>query len=556
MPPLLSQGGDGRLARVHRDALRPDPPRPLQGDARDDGAEDLGRAATPSRWPTSSSRWPTWRRPSRRSRRRSASVVDSLVEDGPERLSRFRDRIEDDRTANSKRFTEFKSAVGRRSVKPWFRNDGLVLLVAGIVVFGALGGILLWQRDRRLQTVAPRWGDVLLIAFGVCALVNAVVLLAASLNRGSGGAAPAAQQEAERWEAFRRYLTDFPRLAGGAAGDARALGALPRLRDRVRDRRAGAAGRAAAHAGGARAGEHALLDRPERRPRLGPDLARDRRPRGRLRLGARAAVLRARAASAAGSPAAAAVAAAAVAAAPGEGACARTGARQLCQPPAPPGASGGAARAGVQAGRAHAQTSAHGRPGRMRVTKRRRRRKQGARARAARRRRLGRRRSRARSRPGTRPASSWSPRHRRARRGAASAAQTPTSRRSTPRWRGRISAVQIDRRRSRSAASQTAHVRPVARARERRPLPLCDRVLAGRDRRPRPDRQAAVLRLARDPGSRAARSAARATPSSGNCAARAIPSCSGRSGAATRYRLPSARPPSAGSCGASPAERS
>ena len=57
-----------------------------------------------------------------------ASVVDSLVQDGPERLSLFRDRIESDRTANSERFTDFKSAVGA-TVKPWFRSDGLVLLV-------------------------------------------------------------------------------------------------------------------------------------------------------------------------------------------------------------------------------------------------------------------------------------------------------------------------------------------------------------------------------------------------------------------------------------------
>ncbi len=43
-----------------------------------------------------------------------ASVVDSIVQDGPERLSRFRDRIESDRTSNSKRFTDFKSAVGAK----------------------------------------------------------------------------------------------------------------------------------------------------------------------------------------------------------------------------------------------------------------------------------------------------------------------------------------------------------------------------------------------------------------------------------------------------------
>ena len=44
----------------------------------------------------------------------------------------------------------------------------------------------------------------------------------------------------------------LPAPAGGAARDARALGALPRLRHRVRDRRARAPGRAAPHARGAR----------------------------------------------------------------------------------------------------------------------------------------------------------------------------------------------------------------------------------------------------------------------------------------------------------------
>jgi uncharacterized membrane protein len=142
-----------------------------------------------------------------------ASVVDSLLHDGPEQLSRFRDRIEDDRTKNSERFTDFKSAVGT-AVRPWFRNDGLKLLIPTLVAFAALGALLLWQGISRIETFAPRWGDVLLIAFGVCAIVNAIVLLAATLNRRLWRRrAPAAQQEAERWEAFRRYLTDFPRLA-------------------------------------------------------------------------------------------------------------------------------------------------------------------------------------------------------------------------------------------------------------------------------------------------------------------------------------------------------
>ena len=60
---------------------------------------------------------------------------------------------------------------------------------------------------------APRWNDVLLIAFGSCLCVSGLVLLLAgrhvSLWRRRS---PDAEQEAERWDAFRRYLTDFPRL--------------------------------------------------------------------------------------------------------------------------------------------------------------------------------------------------------------------------------------------------------------------------------------------------------------------------------------------------------
>ena len=55
-----------------------------------------------------------------------AQVVDSILVDGPERLSRFRDRIEDDRTGNSERFSSFKSAVATEEKnRHWFRNIGL-----------------------------------------------------------------------------------------------------------------------------------------------------------------------------------------------------------------------------------------------------------------------------------------------------------------------------------------------------------------------------------------------------------------------------------------------
>ena len=70
-----------------------------------------------------------------------------------------------------------------------------------------------------------------------------------------------------------------------------ASGALPRVRNRLRDRRARPPGRAPRHARGARPAVDDLLDLPDGEPRRRCQLARDRRPRIRLRLGSRATEL-------------------------------------------------------------------------------------------------------------------------------------------------------------------------------------------------------------------------------------------------------------------------
>jgi len=52
-----------------------------------------------------------------------------------------------------------------------------------------------------------------LVALGVCALVDAAIVLIGILQqRLWRRRTPAAEAEAERWHAFRRYLSDFPRL--------------------------------------------------------------------------------------------------------------------------------------------------------------------------------------------------------------------------------------------------------------------------------------------------------------------------------------------------------
>src|SRR5262249_44779449 len=65
----------------------------------------------------------------------------------------------------------------------------------------------------------------------------------------------------------------LPAARGGAAGDARALGELSRLRDRVRYRRARARGSPPAHADRVARAEHCVLDQLVAGPRLGGDVA-------------------------------------------------------------------------------------------------------------------------------------------------------------------------------------------------------------------------------------------------------------------------------------------
>ena len=58
-----------------------------------------------------------------------ARVVDAVIADGPERLSKFRDEIEDDRESMSKRFTAFKANVSTEvGNRQWFLSLGALPL--------------------------------------------------------------------------------------------------------------------------------------------------------------------------------------------------------------------------------------------------------------------------------------------------------------------------------------------------------------------------------------------------------------------------------------------
>ena len=90
-----------RLARVHRDAVRPDPPRSLQGRAGHDAAADLGRAAARGRRRPGAGARATRGASSRTSSGPSPRWSTPCSRDGADRLSRFRERIEEDRTTNA-----------------------------------------------------------------------------------------------------------------------------------------------------------------------------------------------------------------------------------------------------------------------------------------------------------------------------------------------------------------------------------------------------------------------------------------------------------------------
>ena len=143
-----------------------------------------------------------------------ADVVDDVIADGSERLSRFREKIEDDRETMSKRFTSFKAKVGTEvGNRKWLISRGVVPLVLALVAFVAVGALLFYLGVNGWRSVYPRWSDVVLIGLAVAAFVNAAIVLGALTQRKLWRRrSPDGEVEAERWEAFRRYLTDFPRL--------------------------------------------------------------------------------------------------------------------------------------------------------------------------------------------------------------------------------------------------------------------------------------------------------------------------------------------------------
>ena len=212
MPTLLRQGGEAGsfeftatlfdlIRRGHYAATQVTTERSIWGGLRSETISDLEISAGK---PVELTAW----------EKSVTSVVDNVLDGGSLRLSKFRSEIEDERTSMAPRFEAFKSTVsGEVGARGWFRSLGIVPLVAGIVVFGAIGALLGWIAIDGWRTVYPRWSDVVLLALAFASFVNAAVLLGASTRRKLWRRrSREAAIEAERWDAFRRYLQDFPRL--------------------------------------------------------------------------------------------------------------------------------------------------------------------------------------------------------------------------------------------------------------------------------------------------------------------------------------------------------
>src|SRR5581483_1449383 len=97
--------------------------------------------------------------------------------------------------------------------KKWYVARGGAFLGLLAAVFLIVGIALAGYAASRWRHGSPRWSDVVVAAIGACLIVDGVVLIVsakyASVWRRR---TKAGQTEAERWDAFRRYLTDFPRL--------------------------------------------------------------------------------------------------------------------------------------------------------------------------------------------------------------------------------------------------------------------------------------------------------------------------------------------------------
>ncbi len=142
------------------------------------------------------------------------TIIDRALESGPLPLSELAEKIAADRTSNAKTFTAWKSSVGKEfGRRRWYDDRAAWAIAAAAAVMTLLAVALIWIGAAGFEPRTARWHEVLQIALGVAAAVNAAALFGSltseRLRRRWTGAAAL---EAARWGAFRRYLRDFPRL--------------------------------------------------------------------------------------------------------------------------------------------------------------------------------------------------------------------------------------------------------------------------------------------------------------------------------------------------------
>ena len=140
------------------------------------------------------------------------TVVRRVLELGPRPLHEFRQAIREDATANAKTYQTFRDRVlsAVRSggliddaghTISWIVRIGLVLTIA--VSYFVLRSLLSGQPGGAIIVV--------LVLFGM-ALGATILFVLLSFRRVRTKRTPAGALEAARWNAFRRYLTDFSRI--------------------------------------------------------------------------------------------------------------------------------------------------------------------------------------------------------------------------------------------------------------------------------------------------------------------------------------------------------
>jgi len=144
--------------------------------------------------------------------RSAMTIVERVLADGPQPLTEFRDRIRDDADKNAKAYKFFKEnvldAVTRKKLLDIRGTSASTMLVIGIGVVVGIVFIVL------PKLVGDKPGGAELAALVIGGMILGTVLLAGFLffRKVRNKRTPAGALEAARWDAFRRYLTDFSRL--------------------------------------------------------------------------------------------------------------------------------------------------------------------------------------------------------------------------------------------------------------------------------------------------------------------------------------------------------